>query len=173
MKKRITCIALFDNESLEKLKFKINMIDEKICKVPCIEENRENLDTLPYHLTLLVWNIEEKDKAIEVIRNIKFEEIKLNVIGVNIKESINDSWNLYFEIEQNDELYKLQKQIYNRAEIEKYNPDIFIPHITIHCDKNYNRIKKLKEIINKNFKPVKVKFNEIGLFEIYPAKRID
>ena len=130
MKKRITCIALFDNESLEKLKFKINMIDEKICKVPCIEGNRENLDTLPYHLTLLVWNIEEKDKAIEVIRNIKFEEIKLNVIGVNIKESINDSWNLYFEIEQNDELYKLQKQIYNRDEIEKYNTDIFITQIT-------------------------------------------
>ena len=172
MEKRITSIALFDNESLENLKLRVNMINEKLCKVPYIEKNRESLDTLPYHFTFSVWNIKEKDKAIEVIKNIKFKEIKLNVIGVNVKESYNGSWNLYFEIQQNDELYKLQKDIYNCAKIEKYNPDIFIPHITIHCDKDYNKIKKLKEMINKNFKPVTIKFNEIGLFEIYPAIRI-
>lgn len=172
MEKRITSIALFDNESLENLKAKVNMIDEKLCKVPYREKNRENLDTLPYHFTFSVWNIEEKGRAIEIIRNIKFKEIKLNVIGVNVKESFNDSWNLYFEIEQNGELYKLQKDIYTCAKIEKYNPDIFIPHITIHCDKDYNKIKKLQEILNKNFTTITVKFSEIGLFEIYPAKRI-
>lgn len=172
MKKRITCIALFDVESLEHLKSKVSKIDEKLCKVPYIEDNREELDTLPYHFTFTVWNIGEKDKAIEIISKIRIEEIKLNVIGVSIKESFNDSWNLFFEIEPNDELYNLQKEIYNLAKIEKYNPDNFIPHITIHCDKDYNKIKKIKEIINNNFKPVVVKFSKIGLFEIYPAKRI-
>lgn len=172
MGKRITSIALFDNESLEKLELNVNMIDEKFCKVPYREENRENLDTLPYHFTFSVWDIQEKNKAVEIIKNIKFNQITLNIIGISIKESFNDSWNLYFDIERNDELYNLQKEIYNCAKIEKYNPDIFIPHITIHCDKDYNRVKKLKEVIDKNFKPLKVKFNKIGLFEIYPAKRI-
>lgn len=173
MKKRITSIALFDEESLESLKSKISMIDENLCKVPYIAENRKKIDTLPYHFTFVVWDIEERNKAIEIISQIKINEIKLNVIGVNIKESISGSWNLYFEIEQNEKLYNLQKVIYNQAKIEKYNPDKFIPHITIHCDKDYNKINNLKEIINKDFKPIIVKFTEIGLFEIYPAKRID
>lgn len=173
MRKRITSIALFDNESIEKLKEKVDKIDKRLCKVPYREENRENLDTLPYHFTFCVWDIKEQNKAAEIIKNIKFEEITINIIGVSIKESFNDSWNLYFEIEKNNELYKLQKEIYTCAKIEKYNPDIFIPHITIHCDKNYDRVKKLKEIIGKNFKTLKVKFSEIGLFEIYPAKRIN
>ena len=57
-------------------------------------------------------------------------------------------------------------------QIEKYNPDTFIPHITIHCDRDYNKIVKIKETINKNFLPFEVKFSEIGLFEIYPTKRL-
>lgn len=172
MNKRVTSIALFDKQSLEKLDHIISELNIKLCKVPYREEDREKLDTLPYHFTFCVWEIQEKDKAIEIIKNIKFKEIILNIIGINIKESFNNSWNLYFDIEQNEELYKLQKQIYDSAKIEKYNPDTFIPHITIHCDKDYNKIEKLKEILNKNFKPFKVKFSEIGLFEIYPAIRI-
>ena len=114
----------------------------------------------------------KKDEAIEIIKSIKFKEIILNIIGVYIKESFNNSWNLYFDIEQNNELYKLQKKIYDSAKIEKYNPDIFIPHITIHCDKSYDRLEKFKKILDVDFKSFKVKFSEIGLFEIYPAIRI-
>ena len=95
MNKRITSIALFDKQSLEKLEDITNTLDMKFCKVPYREEERE-----------------------------------------------------------------------------KYNPDTFIPHITIHCDKDYNKIEKIKNILNKNFKPFKVRFSEIGLFEIYPAVRI-
>lgn len=172
MNKRITSIALFDKQSLKKLEHIISELNIKLCKVPFREEDREKLDTLPYHFTFCVWEIQEKDKAIEIIKDIKFKEIILNIIGINIKESFNNSWNIYFDIEQNEELYKLQKEIYDRAKIEKYNPDTFIPHITIHCDKDYDKIEKLKEILNKNFKPFKIRFSEIGLFEIYPAIRI-
>ena len=42
----------------------------------------------------------------------------------------------------------------------------------IHCDRDYNKIVKVKETINNNFLPFEVKFSEIGLFEIYPAKRL-
>lgn len=173
MSKRITSIALFDDESLDKLNKKVNIVHDKFCKVPYKEENRERLDTLPYHFTFTVWDAKEKDTAIDIIRNIKFNQIKLNIIGVNVKKSFNESWNLYFQIERNQELYKLQKQIYNSARMDKYNPDIFIPHITIHCDKDYNKINRIKEMLNKDFISFEIKFSEIGLFEIYPAKRIN
>ena len=125
------------------------------------------------HIKFLLLYLNKALQIYYTIKNIKFKEIIINIIGVSIKESFNDSWNLYFDIESNDELYKLQKEIYNYAKIEKYNPDTFIPHITIHCDKNYNKIKKLKQIIDRNFKPFKVKCIEIGLFEIYPAQKIE
>ncbi len=172
MNKRVTCIALFDHKSLDKLKKITSMIKEHLCKVPFRENNREGLDTLPYHFTFTTWAIEDKDMAIEIIKNLKIDQIKLKIIGVNIKESFNNSWNLYFEIERNNQLYEIQKSIYNLAKIEKYNPDNFIPHITIHCDRNYNKIVKIKEKINKEFQPFEVKFSQIGLFEIYPAKRL-
>ena len=172
MNKRITSIALFDHKSLNKFEKITSRINEHLCKVPYRENDREKLDTLPYHFTFTVWNIEDKDKAMKIIKNLKIDEIKIKIIGVNVKESFNNSWNLYFEIERNNELYEIQKDIYNLAKIEKYNPDTFIPHITIHCDRDYNEIVKIKETINKNFLPFDVKFSEIGLFEIYPAKRL-
>jgi len=137
MSKRITSIALFDKDSLNKLNESIKDLNENFCKVPFREENREILDTLPYHFTFTVWDISEKDIAIEIIKKIRFNEIELKIIGVNVKDSFNDSYNLYFEIERNNSLYLLQKQIYDLAKIEKYNPDNFVPHITIHCDKDY------------------------------------
>ena len=107
-----------------------------------------------------------------IIKKIRFNEIELKIIGVNVKESFNDSYNLYFEIERNNELYLLQKQIYDLAKIEKYNPDNFVPHITIHCDKDYEKLVKIKETIMKEFIDFEVQFKQIGLFEIYPAKQI-
>jgi len=173
MSKRITSIALFDKDSLNRLNESIKSINENFCKVPFREENRESLDTLPYHFTFTVWDSSEKDIAIEIIKKIKFNEIELKIIGVNVKESFNDSYNLYFEIERNDSLYLLQKQIYDLAKIEKYNPDNFIPHITIHCDKDYKKLIKIKDSIMSDFVDFKVRFKQIGLFEIYPAKRIE
>ena len=101
MSKRITSIALFDKDSLNKFDESVQSINEHFCKVPFREENRETLDTLPYHFTFTVWDSSQKDIAMEIIKKIKFNEINLMIIGVNIKESFNDSYNLYFEIERN------------------------------------------------------------------------
>ncbi len=173
MSKRITSIALFDKDSLGRLNENIKGLNEAFCKVPFREENRESLDTLPYHFTFTVWDSSQKDIAMEIIKKIKFNEIELKIIGVNVKESFNDSYNLYFEIERNNELYLLQKQIYDLAKIEKYNPDNFIPHITIHCDRDYEKLVKIKETVMNDFINFEVRFKQIGLFEIYPAKQIE
>ena len=130
MSKRITCIALFDEESLEKLYNSIKLVNNNFCKVPFREINRKQLDTLPYHFTFTVWDENEANKAIDIFDKIQFNAINLKIKGVNIKESFNNSWNLYFEVEKNQSLYDLQKKIYNLAQNEKYNPDYFIPHIT-------------------------------------------
>jgi 2'-5' RNA ligase len=173
MNKRITSIALFDKQSLEKLEDITNTLDMKFCKVPYREEEREKLDTLPYHFTFCVWDVQDKDKAIDTFKEVNCKEIILNIIGLRIKESYNNSWNLYFDMEQNVELYRLQKEIYSKSRIEKYNPDTFIPHITIHCDRDYNKIIDLKKKLDKDFIPFKVRFDNIGLFEIYPAERLE
>lgn len=173
MGERVTSIALFDKESLRRLDECVKGLNENFCKVPFREENREDIDTLPYHFTFTVWNINDKNKAIEVLKKIKFNKIKLKVIGVNIKESFHESYNLYFEIERNESLYLLQKSIYDLAKIEKYNPGNFIPHITIHCDKDYNKLVKIKDTIMNNFADFEISFEQVGLFEIYPAKRIE
>lgn len=97
MNKRITSIALFDRESLNKFEKITSRINERFCKAPYIEDDRESVDTLPYHFTFTVWNIEDKERAREIVRNLKTNEVKLKIIGVNVKESVNNSWNLYFE----------------------------------------------------------------------------
>ncbi len=173
MGKRITSIAIFDKDSLNKFSESLKRLNINFCKVPFREENRESLDTLPYHFTFTVWDSSQKDIAIKIIKKIKFKEIKLKIIGVNVKESFNGSYNLYFEIERNNSLYLLQKQIYDLAKIEKYNPDNFVPHITIHCDMNYEKLIKMKDTIMNNFIEFEVRFTRIGLFEIYPAKQIE
>ena len=81
MNKRVTSIALFDHESLNKFEKITSRINEHLCKVPYRENDREKLDTLPYHFTFTVWNIEDKDKAMEIIKNFKIDEIKLKIIG--------------------------------------------------------------------------------------------
>ena len=42
MGKRVTSIALFDEESIEKLKENVELIDEKLCKVPYRVNNIDN-----------------------------------------------------------------------------------------------------------------------------------
>ena len=169
---RITMITLFDNESLEKISYCIKDFEENFCKVPFRITNRKINDTLPYHFTLSFWNENEIEIAKKVFENVKFDKISLKILGVDIKESYNNSWNLYFYFKVTNELYNLQKKIYNMSKLEKFNPDIYMPHITIHCDKDYNKLLKLKYEIMKNFVPFNVYFDKLGLFKIYPAIKI-
>ncbi len=114
----------------------------------------------------------DEDKAIQIFNKIQFYAIKLKIKGVNIKESFNNSWNLYFEIEKNQSLFSLQKDIYNLSKNEKYNPESFIPHITIHCDKDYNKLVEIKNSIMADFIEFETTVKEIGLYRIYPAERL-
>lgn len=59
------------------------------------------------------------------------------------------------------------------ARIEKYNPYQFVPHIKIHCDKDYEKLVKIKDTMMSNFINFEVRFKQIGLFEIYPTKQIE
>lgn len=53
MKKRFTCITIFDKESIEKINKMLSKLKEyNLCKVPYLKEpytlnNREEADTLP------------------------------------------------------------------------------------------------------------------------------
>ena len=56
--------------------------------------------------------------------------------------------------------------------VEKYNPEKFKFHITIHVDQDKKKIEKLKESILKKQCPFKIDIKSFGLYEIYQAKRI-
>lgn len=172
MSKRITCISLFDKESASKIESLIKEFKTELCKVPYLEEDRQNKDTLPYHITLQSWNESHKEESLQILKQIEIRPIKLIVNSINIKNSHNNSYNLYLGIDQNEELLNIYKQFYRITKNSKYNPRTFVPHITLHCDKNYDNIISIKNIIEQNFKQFEVSFKEIGLFEIYPAKRI-
>lgn len=172
MSKRITCISLFNKESISKIDNLIEEYKYRLCKVPYLEEDRQNKDTLPYHITLQSWNETQKEEALQILKQIKIKPITLTINGINIKNSHNNSYNIYLEIEENKQLLDIYIQFYKITQNNKYNPETFIPHITLHCDKSYENIINIKNSIEQNFEKFEVSFEGIGLFEIYPAKRI-
>lgn len=172
MSKRITCISMFDEESINRIEDLIKRVNTKLCKVPYLEDDRESKDTLPYHITLQSWNETQKEEALQVLKQIKIMPITLTINSVKIKNSHNNSYNLYLGIEQNEELLNIYEQFYKLTKNAKYNPETVIPHITLHCDKNYDYIINIKKSIEKKIKQFEISFKEIGLYEIYPAKRI-
>lgn len=74
---------------------------------------------------------------------------------------------------ENRELKELQENVYNILPVEKYNPNKFKFHITIHVDKDYDKIIKIKNELKQSFIPFKLTVSSIGLFEIYPAKLVE
>ena len=172
MRKRITCISLLDKESINRIEHLVKKFDGKLCKVPYLEENRQSKDTLPYHITLQSWNESEKETALHTLKQIEIKPIILNMNSINIKNSHNNTYNVYLGIEKDEQLLNIYKQFYKITQNTKYNPETFIPHITLHCDENYDYIINIKKSIEKNFKQFEIAFREIGLYEIYPAKRL-
>lgn len=83
-----------------------------------------------------------------------------------------NSYVLYFNIEENEKLKLLQEQIYRVLPSERYNPENFDFHITIHIDKDYNKIISMKEQITQDFKPFELEIDTFRLYEIYPAKLV-
>lgn len=178
MKKRFTCITLFDVESLNKIKKMLSELGEyDLCKVPYLKEpytleNREEADTLPYHFTLSYWDENDKEEAIKCFNSINMKKINILVEDVKIKEGNDNSYDMYFSFTPDNDLREIQTQIYNMTRNEKFNPSTYTPHISIHTDKDYNKLIEMKDIIMEKFEPFTASFDKLGLFEIYPAKKV-
>lgn len=136
MNERITFVSMFDNYSLEKIEFYIKQINEKLCKVPFGKNvyNREDADTLPYHFTLSAWDISDEESVVQQLSKIEFPKIKILINNIEIMNGKENSYVLYFSIENNRELELLQSKIYQVLPSEKYNPNNFKFHITIHIE---------------------------------------
>lgn len=174
MEKRITLISLLDKVSLNKINSLISGLNHKLCKVPYhdyVPDRIEN-DTLPFHITISAWGKEYEKRAIGLLEAIKFKKIKLLLDGVKIKKGINNSYVLYLSIKEDENLKLLHKQIYDILPSEKYKSGNFEFHITLHVDKDYEKIMKIKNQIELKFKSFEITFGKLGLFEIYPSKLI-
>ena len=174
MNERITLISHFDKDSIIKINEIVKNVGDDMCKVPYIKniDNRKEVDSLPFHFTICAWNIANEENIISKLKEINFPKLKVKITGLNIKNGNENSYCLYFELENNEELKKLQREIYNLCPSSKYNPDNFIVHITIHIDKNYKKILNMKKILEKDFKDKELIVENYGLYEIYPAKLV-
>lgn len=176
MNERITLISIFDNESIIRIKDILKVINKSnLCKVPFGKNvvNREEVDTLPFHFTFCAWDISQEKEILASLKNISFKKFQIKVKDIKIMNGKGVSYVLYFEVENNDYLKELQKKIYNISPIEKYNPDNFKFHITIHIDKDYDKIISMQEKLRENFEEFILNVEDIGLYEIYPAKLVE
>ena len=174
MNKRITFISVFDDRNVEKIKYYINKSNEKLCKVPFGKNvnNRIEADTLPYHFTLSAWNIEDEENVKKALSQIEFPKLKIYINSVKIMSGKENSYVLYFSIDKNEKLKLLQEQIYHVLPSERYIPENFNFHITIHIDKDYNKIISIQEKILQDFKPFELEVDTFRLYEIYPAQLV-
>lgn len=174
MNERITFISNFNDINLKKIEYYTKEIDYKLCKVPFGKnvDNRDEADTLPYHFTLSAWDISYEDEITNELSKIEYPKLKIFINGIEIMDGKENSYVLYFSIEKNEELKLLQQKIYDILPSEKYNPDNFNFHITIHIDKDYNKIISIKEKLLEKFVPFELEVNTFGLYEIYPAKLV-
>lgn len=171
MSKRITLISLIDTTEMNKIENLINNI--KTCKVPygINDERKYEIDNLPYHFTIFATNKENQERILELSKNINTDKIKVEINDIKIMKGKNDSFVLYLSITENEKIKNLQRIFYNEFPKEKYNPDYFTFHMTIHIDKDYNKVLELKNEIKKKFKPFFLEFNKLALYD-YPGEMI-
>lgn len=173
MSKRITMISFMNKTQLDKVENLMNNIPIKTCKVPygIDDENRYNIDNLPYHFTIFATNKENQNEIIKIAQKIQREKIRVKVNDVKIMKGRYESFVLYLSIEDNEEIKDLQRIFFNEFPQEKYNPEQFTFHLTIHIDKDYDKILELHNIIKDNFKPFYLEFNRLALYD-YPGDMI-
>lgn len=174
MSKRITLISYINENEMDKVNNLLMGIKEKLCKVPygIDDENREKIDNLPYHFTIFATNKENQNRMLEIARNIENSKIQVKVNDVKIMNGNYDSYCLYLLIEENDKIKELQRVFFNEFPKEKYNPDDFTFHMTIHIDKDYEKILKIQEKMKRNFKPFFLEFDTLELYD-YPGEIIE
>lgn len=174
MNERITFISVFDDISLAKIEYYTKKVDDELCQVPFRKnvDNREEADTLPYHFTLSAWDISYKEKVINELSKIEYPKLKIRINDIRIMPGKENSYVLYFNIEKNEELKLLQTKIYQLLPSEKYNPENFNFHITIHIDKDDTKIITIQKKLLENFTPFEIEVDTFGIYEIYPAKLV-
>lgn len=174
MHNRLTLISHFDKKSNATINTRLHILGKTTCKVPFNKglNNRKEIDTLPFHLTMCAWDIIQEKAVISKLAQLNFPQPKLRVTGLNIMDGKENSHCLYFQLAKNRELERIQREIYNLCPSEKYNPDHFNFHITIHIDQDYQKIIQMKTILEKDFKSIDLTITNFALYEIYPAKLI-
>lgn len=174
MNERITFISIINEINLKKIEYYTKKINAKLCKVPFGKnvDNREKADTLPYHFTLSAWDISYEKKVIKELSKIEYPKLRIIINDIKIMNGKENSYVLYFNIEDNNELKKLQQKIYQVLPSDRYNPNNFNFHITIHIDKDYNNVISMKEKLLESFIPFELEINTFELYEIYPAKLV-
>lgn len=173
MSKRITLISFIEKNEIRKVEQLMKNIKEDTCKVPygINDEKRYEIDNLPYHFTIFATNKENQDKLLEIAESINIDKIRLKVNDIKIMNALYDSYCLYLSIEENQQIKELQRIFYKEFPKEKYNPDNFVFHMTLHIDKDYNKILKMQDILKQNFTPFSLEFNILALFD-YPGEMI-
>lgn len=171
---RITLITYFDEKQLDIISKFLENINLKMCKVPYgINDNkRYEIDNLPYHFTIFTTDKINQNKLLEIAKNTKMKKIKLKINKVKIGNIKNGSFILYFGIEDNCFMKNLQRNFYEVIPEEKYNPDNFNFHMTLHIDKSFNIVNNLFEMIQLKFKPFSIEFNKLTLYD-YPGEIIE
>lgn len=173
MNKTITLISFLKQDEINKVERLMKNINENTCKVPYIidDEKRYEIDNLPYHFTIFATDKENQARMIETAEKINIETISLKVNDIKIGKGRHNSYYIYLSIEENKQIKELQRIFYNEFQDEKYNPDIFTFHMTLHFDKDYNKILNMQKILKENFKPFYLEFNTLALFD-YPGDMI-
>lgn len=173
MSKRITLISFIGKNEISKIEQLMSNIKENTCKVPygINDEKRYEIDNLPYHFTIFATNKENQDQVLKIAEKINIDEIKLKVNDIKIMTARYDSYCLYLSIEENQQIKELQRIFYKEFPKEKYNPDDFVFHMTLHIDKDYNKVLNLQKILKENFKSFFLEFNTVALFD-YPGEMI-
>lgn len=173
MEKRITLVTMFDNEEINKIETLMLKTNKRTCKVPygIDDENRYEIDNLPYHFTIFATNKENQNQMIEIVERIIIDKIQVKVNDIKIMKARYDSYCLYLAIEENQQIKELQRIFYNKFPQEKYNLDDFTFHMTLHIDKDYDIVLNLQNTLKENFKPFLLEFNTLALFD-YPGDMI-
>lgn len=108
---RITLITKFKEK---KLNNQLKNIHYHMCKVPygINDELRNEIDNLPYHFTIFATDKQNEGKLLNIASDIKMNKIKLKINDIRIMNERNNSFVLYFSIEENKDIKELQKKFF-------------------------------------------------------------